>query len=379
MRDAKSWLILVVAVGAVGGWAGCSGQRISTVGEMDTGVGGAGDTPAASAGSKAMAGSGSSSQLPASCADDEKNAGETDIDCGGAECASCPVGASCQRHRDCDSSVCRSGTCQEATCTDGVVNGDESDVDCGGVGLPGEPSEVDGAEPAPSSACPRCDTGQVCRAAADCASIHCANGRCAAATCNDAIKNGAESDVDCGGPSCAPCLDTQYCNVASDCDSGRCLGSRCISCEDGLLNGSETDVDCGGSECGKCAVDAECTLPEDCATGVCQLHVNGRVNRCYPEHCENHIQDADETDLDCGGSECQPCVGGYDCNVNTDCMNFKCESGGCAVPCTNDAECGDQGTCVAKRCVECEIAADCPANWCGDAPCACKHNLCRPD
>src|SRR5215207_4158965 len=101
MRDAKSWLILVVAVGALGGWAGCSGKRISTVGDMDTGAGGAGDTPASTAGSKAMAGSGASSQPPSSCADEAKSTGETDIDCGGAECASCPLGASCEKHRDC--------------------------------------------------------------------------------------------------------------------------------------------------------------------------------------------------------------------------------------------------------------------------------------
>ncbi len=50
-------------------------------------------------------------------------------------------------------------------------------------------------------------------------------------SCNDNIKNGNETGVDCGGE-CAPCT--------------------IASCDDGILNGNETGVDCGGV-CNPCS------------------------------------------------------------------------------------------------------------------------------
>lgn len=43
--------------------------------------------------------------------------------------------------------------------------------------------------------------------------------------CSDAIKNGAETDVDCGGGTCPKCGTGRFCSSASDCVSGRCVGS----------------------------------------------------------------------------------------------------------------------------------------------------------
>lgn len=40
-------------------------------------------------------------------------------------------------------------------------------------------------------------------------------------SCSDGIHNGAETDVDCGGP-CGTCADFQHCLVAGDCASGEC-------------------------------------------------------------------------------------------------------------------------------------------------------------
>src|SRR5262245_10430595 len=42
-----------------------------------------------------------------------------------------------------------------------------------------------------------------------------------APTCSDGIKNGAESDTDCGG-TCAACADGAGCAAAGDCTSGVC-------------------------------------------------------------------------------------------------------------------------------------------------------------
>jgi len=51
------------------------------------------------------------------------------------------------------------------------------------------------------------------------------------------------------------------------------------TCEDGLLNGDETDVDCGGPECDACADGLSCVVNSDCASdhcadGVCETPVS---------------------------------------------------------------------------------------------------------
>ncbi|MFU8805133.1 MAG: hypothetical protein ACNA8W_15065 [Bradymonadaceae bacterium] len=80
-------------------------------------------------------------------------------------------------------------------------------------------------------------------------------------TCHDAIKNGDETDVDCGG-SCAPCDDGLSCGEPADCVSGVCDNNICQApaCDDGVFNGDETGIDCGGScdPCPACVNHDEC-------------------------------------------------------------------------------------------------------------------------
>jgi hypothetical protein len=41
--------------------------------------------------------------------------------------------------------------------------------------------------------------------------------------CQDMVRNGFETDIDCGGPECpGKCAEGQTCNVASDCLSNNC-------------------------------------------------------------------------------------------------------------------------------------------------------------
>src|SRR5262249_40338049 len=51
-----------------------------------------------------------------------------------------------------------------------------------------------------------------------------------AATCRDGRRNGAETDVDCGGGTCPRCQDGKTCRVANDCVSGTCPNGRCVTC-----------------------------------------------------------------------------------------------------------------------------------------------------
>jgi hypothetical protein len=88
--------------------------------------------------------------------------------------------------------------------------------------------------------------------------------------CDDGIRNGSESDVDCGG-SCAACDNGEDCDHDGDCSSGSCSAGACAdpSCTDGKRNGNETGVDCGGGSCAGCGEGSECSEPTDCASGPC--------------------------------------------------------------------------------------------------------------
>lgn len=62
----------------------------------------------------------------------------------------------------------------------------------------------------------------------------------------------------------------------------------------------------------------------------------GAVQRSW---CDDMILNGDETDIDCGGVSCAPCVIGKACSVGAD-----CESGGC-----DDGVCIDQVSCFGVR------------------------------
>jgi hypothetical protein len=161
-----------------------------------------------------FAGCGSPSPSPDRC-----QATETDNGCGGGICPPCGVGRRCVVSADCISGVCAAGVCSSNTlpamCSDGRRDGSETDVDCGG------------------SACAPCSAGRICLIASDCASgLVCVSNLCASpgatARCDDGVRNGTESDVDCGG-SCSPCVDGRVCVSGSDCISQTCsAGQRCV-------------------------------------------------------------------------------------------------------------------------------------------------------
>ena len=91
----------------------------------------------------------------------------------------------------------------------------------------------------------------------------CTNGACLAAgtpltpeppTCSDGVKNGHETDVDCGGPDCPPCAVGRGCLSRTDCASAICTGT-CQACVPG-------DVCAAGGVC-------TCVLPTGAATTTC--------------------------------------------------------------------------------------------------------------
>lgn len=103
-------------------------------------------------------------------------------------------------------------------------------------------------------------------------------------TCTDGIKNGNETDVDCGGPDCLPCADGRDCVSARDCASAVCgTSKKCAAptCTDGVKNGTETDIDCGGT-CPPCMAGQHCAAHADCLTKLCTA-----ANTCQaPASCK---------------------------------------------------------------------------------------------
>jgi hypothetical protein len=121
-------------------------------------------------------------------------------------------------------------------------------------------------------------------------------------TCADNIKNGDETDIDCGGGLCPTCNAGKSCLVERDCRSHICTDLVCApaSCTDGIQNGSESDRDCGGPDCPACPDGAGCAGYNDCRSHVC---VGGA---CATPTCRDGFKNGDETGIDCGGS-CPPC------------------------------------------------------------------------
>lgn len=90
-------------------------------------------------------------------------------------------------------------------------------------------------------------------------------------TCFNTIRDGQETDVDCGGPECPKCIDSKMCVADSDCAGKSCVNKICTTanCKDGITNGDESDVDCGGTVCAKCTIGKRCKAPTDCGSLTC--------------------------------------------------------------------------------------------------------------
>ncbi len=93
-------------------------------------------------------------------------------------------------------------------------------------------------------------------------------------TCTDSIKNRDESGVDCGGYACGvllgkKCANNVTCISGIDCISGTCTAGICggVSCTNEIKDGTESDIDCGGT-CGACTEGKFCTATADCVRGT---------------------------------------------------------------------------------------------------------------
>jgi hypothetical protein len=312
------------------------------------------------------------SQIPTvSCNDGITNGHETDIDCGGPACAPCINGLACDSNNDCDSGLCQDEECLPSECANGIHDRQETDVDCGGPD------------------CGPCSVGDLCSAHSHCQSNYCdlELGRCFLATCGNLVRDGEETDVDCGGPECSPCPDAQLCNENTDCSSGVCdmdVG-KCvpITCTDGLRNGQETDTDCGGANCLPCFQGHTCETNQDCVSSYCEPF----WHRCAPVECQNKQADRNETDVDCGGLACAPCTEGLNCQTSNDCTSGQCNTdiGKCMpLSCSNalfdanetDIDCGGPLCHACEAGLKCAKSDDCSSGQCDEDLGICLASSC---
>ncbi len=223
--------------------------------------------------------------------------------------------------------------------------------------------------------CKACAAGKGCAKGTDCAAGVCSAGKCAAPTCTDKVKNGNETGIDCGGGTCPACAKGSACVKATDCLSGVCDATgKCAeaTCTDKVKNSAETDVDCGGGTCVACAAGKQCKVAADCTAGVCS------AGKCLAATCTDGVKNGAETDTDCGGGTCVACASGKKCTAATDCKSGVCTAGACAAAtCTDGVKNGDEtdtdcggGSCTA--CVvgkKCALATDCGTGVCTAGQC----------
>src|SRR5262249_33675611 len=67
-----------------------------------------------------------------------------------------------------------------------------------------------------------------------------------------------------GSGTCVQCLVNADCPGGATCSAGSCVPT----CVDGVKDGAETDVDCGGT-CAPCAPGKNCLTNLDCMTNAC--------------------------------------------------------------------------------------------------------------
>ena len=279
------------------------------------------------------------------CIDGKKNGNEVDLDCGGY-CSPCAAGKACNQTQPyyCTSNNCLNNICQVATCTDKIKNQDESDIDCGGLICPKCPHAYDckfhedcqegkcylGFCTACTDNTNICDdclnlaNGNRCECNYECASENCDSSKnftCSPDPCFNGIKDGQESDIDCGGDCPTSCEIGQSCISRSDCATGVCIDGTCKTptCINGKIDGTESDIDCGGASCGtRCVIGKVCKSASDCLSGVC-------AGKCKAATCTDGLWNQGESDVDCGGpTACSRCSNGRLCRTSSDCSNGRC-------------------------------------------------------
>ena len=177
---------------------------------------------------------------------------------------------------------------------------------------------------------------QACSGPGDCASgLFCnmrtgTNGQvCLPSHCENAVKDGDETGVDCGG-SCNEayrCANSLPCSVGRDCISGKCSGGYCAVLENG--ESCEFDLACRSQVCnhttGKC--EGGGPPPNSCSSST---------------ECSNYTKVCD------GSHTCRNCVSDGECNEGR--TGYTCNAGTCTPATSVEPLCGIANTSTTGTC-----------------------------
>ena len=182
-----------------------------------------------------------------------------------------------------------------------------------------------------------------------------------------------------GSGLCVECLVEAHCSG----NAGKCIQNKCASCTDALQNGDETEVDCGGTRCKPCEQGKTCLANSDCSTtfcvdGVCcaeacsiqcfACNIQDFIGECVPidKYGEDLSYGMGEACLVAEGEACTGGGGlclratGQSCTANAECATLRC----------GDPDLNGQKTCVKVIGEPCTLPADCYTNICTNGLCA---------
>jgi hypothetical protein len=331
---------------------------------------------------------------------------------GMGHCAQCTKSSECPgTTTNCEAPACTSNACTTDLTPSGTptttnppqVAGDCQTIECNGSG--GTMSVADDADTPPPKACqiPACTSGtpsysNASNGTACGTGLACLGGACSGCTMNSQCQPPAYDT--CGGGGTANtcgCTPTTCAALGDTCGtpSNGCGGT--LPCNDGLKDGNETDVDCGGNlvTCtNRCAQGKKCNITADCASGLscadgvcCNSACNTACEACTSAKkgqgadgvcgavAAGHVDPrgictssgastcGDEGSLCNGSGACETwpngtvcqaatcmgativvktetCVGGT-CTSGgqTDCTPYKCAAGACTTTCNVDTDC----------------------------------------
>ncbi len=146
-------------------------------------------------------------------------------------------------------------------------------------------------------------------------------------------------------------------------------------CENREVDADETDTDCGGNDCNKCGLGRKCEVASDCVNDACW------GMKCQNPTCTDDYKNGTETDENCGGDECGPCDTDARCVKASDCASQVCQSGKCKAPtCTDrkqnqsevDVDCGGE-------CDPCDVGMICVVDGDCKGPDAASENPGTPN
>jgi len=150
-----------------------------------------------------------------------------------------------------------------------------------------------------------------------------------------------------------------------------------LHCRNGMKDADETDIDCGGS-CSGCTTAQACIVPGDCASLVC----SGAPPHCIAPTSNDGVKNGTETDVDCGAG--LPCADQKHCTYDSDCVHNHCFPGapGTCVSCSDGVKDGDETgvDCGGPHCAAqgltcptgspCIAGVDCASGHCVASVCA---------